>query len=126
MRWVRGSTRQLARGLLFESGTVQEGLSFAFACRPRCWAYGETHRNFCTRKLQRTSKVALTGAPNAGKSTLVNALCGRKVSAVSKKTNTTHRNTLGYFQEGSVQVLLYDTPGLVGRRYVLVDANPLS
>ena len=72
-------------------------------------------RGFCTRDQQRTSKVALAGAPNAGKSTLVNALVGHKVSAVSQKTNTTFRNTAGYFQDGSVQVILYDTPGVVTR-----------
>lgn len=68
---------------------------------------------FSTSSKQRSTLVAIAGAPNAGKSTLVNALSGRKVSATSAKTNTTFRTQMGYFQEGNVQVVLYDTPGLI-------------
>ncbi len=59
------------------------------------------------------ASVALAGAPNAGKSTLCNALMGRKLSAVSAKTNTTARIRLGCFTDGPVQVTIYDTPGIV-------------
>ena len=61
----------------------------------------------------RIARLALAGAPNAGKSTLCNALLGRKLSAVSAKTNTTARIRLGSFTEGPVQVTIYDTPGIV-------------
>ncbi len=70
---------------------------------------------FCSQIQQRSVLVAVAGAPNAGKSTLMNALMGRKVSATSGKTNTTFRTQMGYFQEGNVQVVLYDTPGLIER-----------
>ncbi|KAI8109640.1 hypothetical protein M9434_000922 [Picochlorum sp. BPE23] len=62
---------------------------------------------------QYVTKVALVGAPNAGKSTLLNAMAGQKISAVSQKTNTTFRSKVGYFIERGTQVVMYDTPGLV-------------
>jgi len=65
---------------------------------------------------QRTLRVAVLGVPNAGKSTLVNALTGAKVSAVSPKTNTTATPCLGAFTSGKAQVLLLDTPGAVSAR----------
>ena len=56
--------------------------------------------------------VALIGAPNAGKSTLVNALVGAKVSIVSRKVQTTRALVRGICMEGSAQLVLVDTPGL--------------
>lgn len=62
---------------------------------------------------QKLLQLALVGAPNAGKSTLTNALVGQKVTAVSRKTNTTALPTLGAITQGVCQVVLYDTPGVV-------------
>ena len=56
--------------------------------------------------------VAVVGAPNAGKSTLVNALVGQKVAAVSPKAQTTRARLLGVAIEGEAQLLLVDTPGI--------------
>jgi ribosome biogenesis GTPase A len=50
------------------------------------------------------SQAALVGAPNAGKSSLVNALAGRKVGAVSHKSNTTVTSRLATFELGPTQV----------------------
>ena len=58
-------------------------------------------------------RVAVVGAPNAGKSTLTNALVGRVVTAVSRKTNTTRVEALGALTAGATQILLVDTPGVV-------------
>lgn len=56
--------------------------------------------------------VALIGAPNAGKSELVNKLTGQKVSIVSPKVQTTRTRVLGIVTENSVQSIFVDTPGL--------------
>ena len=56
--------------------------------------------------------VAVLGAPNAGKSTLVNALVGQKVAIVSPKAQTTRARLLGVAIEGEAQLLLVDTPGI--------------
>ena len=56
--------------------------------------------------------VAIVGAPNAGKSTLLNRLTGAKLSIVSPKAQTTRFRVLGIFIRGESQVLLVDTPGI--------------
>ncbi len=56
--------------------------------------------------------VAVIGAPNAGKSTLVNALVGQKVAIVSAKAQTTRARLLGIALEGGTQMVLVDTPGI--------------
>lgn len=60
----------------------------------------------------RTGFVAAIGAPNAGKSTLVNALVGQKVAIVSPKAQTTRSRLMGIATEGTAQILLVDTPGI--------------
>ena len=61
---------------------------------------------------QRCGLVAVLGAPNAGKSTLVNALVGQKVAIVSPKAQTTRARLMGIAIEGEAQILLVDTPGI--------------
>ncbi len=56
--------------------------------------------------------AAILGAPNAGKSTLLNQLVGEKVSIVSAKAQTTRRRILGVLTEGVTQAALIDTPGI--------------
>ena len=62
--------------------------------------------------------VAVLGAPNAGKSTLVNRLVGAKISIVSPKVQTTRSRIRGIFVEDNTQLILVDTPGIFkpGRR----------
>lgn len=57
-------------------------------------------------------EVAVIGAPNAGKSTLVNALVGAKVAIVSAKVQTTRTRLIGIAIENDTQLLLVDTPGI--------------
>ncbi len=60
--------------------------------------------------------VAVVGAPNAGKSTLVNALVGQKVAIVSPKAQTTRTRLMGIAIQGEAQILLLDTPGIFAPR----------
>ena len=56
--------------------------------------------------------VAIIGKPNAGKSTLINAIIGEKVSIVSPKAQTTRNNILGILNEKDYQIVFIDTPGV--------------
>ena len=72
----------------------------------------QTHCGFC----------AIIGAPNAGKSTLVNQLTGSKVSIVSHKVQTTRARIRAIAMEGSTQIVLVDTPGIFKPRRMLDKA----
>lgn len=72
----------------------------------------KTHCGFC----------AIIGAPNAGKSTLVNQLTGSKVSIVSHKVQTTRARIRAIAIEGKTQIVLVDTPGIFKPRRLLDKA----
>jgi len=72
----------------------------------------QTHCGFC----------AIIGAPNAGKSTLVNQLAGFKVSIVSHKVQTTRARLRAIFMDGASQVIVVDTPGIFTPRRKLDEA----
>jgi GTPase len=65
---------------------------------------------------QRCGFVAILGAPNAGKSTLLNRLLGAKLAIVTPKPQTTRRRVLGILVEGETQIALVDTPGIFAPR----------
>jgi GTP-binding protein Era len=62
--------------------------------------------------MTRCGFVAVVGAPNAGKSTLVNALVGQKIAIVTPKAQTTRTRLMGIAIAGEAQILLIDTPGI--------------
>ena len=62
--------------------------------------------------MTRSLFVMITGKPNAGKSTLLNALLGEKIAIVSAKPQTTRNNITGILTEGEDQIVFIDTPGL--------------
>jgi GTP-binding protein Era len=67
----------------------------------------------------RSGYVALVGAPNAGKSTLMNRLLQERIAIVTPKPQTTRRRTLGIMNGEGFQIVLLDTPGLLTPRYDL-------
>ncbi len=68
------------------------------------------------REATRCGYVALIGAPNAGKSTLLNRLIGHKLAIVTPKAQTTRTRLLGIAIEGQTQLVLVDTPGIFAPR----------
>ncbi len=69
----------------------------------------------------RSGFVAVVGRPNVGKSTLMNALVGQKISIVTSKPHTTRHAILGVLTETDYQVVFIDTPGLASRSGKLIN-----
>src|SRR5574338_1619435 len=63
--------------------------------------------------------VSIFGKPNAGKSTLLNALIGEKLAIVSKKVQTTRHRIKGILTEKNYQIIFSDTPGIIVPKYKL-------
>ncbi len=73
--------------------------------------------------LQRCGLVAIVGKPNVGKSTLLNALVGQKISIVSRKAQTTRHRIQGVHTEGVAQFVFADTPGFQTRHSTALNRS---
>lgn len=67
----------------------------------------------------RSGFVAIMGKPNAGKSTLMNALVGEKLSIATPKAQTTRHRVIGIYSDDDSQIIFLDTPGLINPKYAL-------
>lgn len=66
--------------------------------------------------------VSIIGKPNAGKSTLMNALVGEKMSIITPKAQTTRHRIIGIINEPDYQIVFSDTPGMIKPHYALQEA----
>ncbi len=73
--------------------------------------------------VQRCGLVAIVGRPNVGKSTLLNALVGQKISITSNKAQTTRHRIMGVRSEGTTQFVFVDTPGFQTRHGNALNRN---
>jgi GTP-binding protein Era len=69
----------------------------------------------------KTGYVAILGLPNSGKSTLLNALLGQKLSIITSKPQTTRKKILGILSEENYQIIFLDTPGILSPSYLLQE-----
>lgn len=112
LRHVRGLTKwQASRPIHFSKST-------ASYFDPKQFDYGISDTHHSATEDTRIASVALVGAPNAGKSSLSNSLIRNRISAVSRKLNTTRGKISAAYTEGNRQLIFWDMPGVIEQRFV--------
>ena len=112
---VRIAGRKPARGEGANKRAAEQAAAAELLSREGVWMPGDPCLKAPTtrpREATRCGFIAILGAPNAGKSTLVNALVGAKVTIVSRKAQTTRVPVRGIAIEGASQLIFIDTPGI--------------
>ena len=71
--------------------------------------------------MSKNAFIAITGRPNAGKSSLTNLLVGEKISIVSEKPQTTRNRINGVLTKGETQFVFIDTPGMLKAKTKLAE-----
>ncbi|KAG2423360.1 hypothetical protein HXX76_015408 [Chlamydomonas incerta] len=74
----------------------------------------------------RSGYVAVIGKPNAGKSTLINAFVGQKLSIVTYKPQTTRHRVMGILSERDYQMILFDTPGVIEKKRTKLEERMMA
>ena len=74
------------------------------------------------REMARAGIVTVVGKPNAGKSTFLNRVIGQKLSITNPKPQTTRDRVVGIHTANDIQMVVFDTPGLLNPRYALQEA----
>ena len=93
---------------------------------PKCSLRMLPKRKLPIPKTEKRLDVVILGAPNAGKSVLLNTLINSKLAATSRKKHTTRLEILGVFNHRNVQLAFYDTPGFLATNEALKnDAKTL-
>lgn len=85
----------------------------------RCHMSSELPPDSPATPTRRAGIVTVVGRPNAGKSTLLNRVVGEKLAITSEKPQSTRDRVVGIRSEGGVQMVFFDTPGLLEPRYAL-------
>lgn len=75
--------------------------------------------NFVKLMQKKSGFVAIIGIPNAGKSTLLNAILGQNISIVTPKPQTTRNKIFGIYTKDNIQIVFVDTPGILDPKYKL-------
>src|SRR5947208_3428428 len=102
------SSRCRSQASAFESSLRNKDLARGFYFCPKIW-------------LMKVGFVNIFGRPNAGKSTLLNALMGEKLAIVSPKVQTTRHRIKGILTEKDYQIIFSDTPGIIEPKYRLQE-----
>lgn len=113
-----GSATQQCRSLFCHVLFIEQVPSWTGSCVP-AFSPQDGFKSYLWGFVMKSGFVNIFGRPNAGKSTLLNALMGEKLAIVSPKVQTTRHRIKGILTEKDYQVIFSDTPGIIEPKYKL-------